>query len=106
MWTIFKVFNEFVTLSLFFFNVLVFWLQGMRDLSSPTRDRTLTPCIGRRSLNHWTTREAPVRAKVLNFDEVQFITFFFYELCFWCQVKQFLDIGLPLLYPLSFKKLS
>ena len=24
-----------------------------------TRDRTRTPCIGRRSLNHWTAREVP-----------------------------------------------
>ena len=31
----------------------------MWDLSSPTRDRTRTPCIGRWSLNHWTTREVP-----------------------------------------------
>ena len=29
----------------------------MWDLSSLTRDRTHTPCIGRQSLNHWTTRE-------------------------------------------------
>ena len=43
----------------FFFYVLVFWPRGMWDLSSPTRDRTLTPCIGRQSLNHWTTREVP-----------------------------------------------
>ena len=37
--------------------VLDFWSQGMRDLSFLTRDRTCTPCIGRQSLNHWTTRE-------------------------------------------------
>ena len=30
------------------------------DLSSPTRDRTHVPCIGRRILNHWTTREVPL----------------------------------------------
>ena len=30
---------------------------GMWDLSSPTRDGTRVPCIGRRSLNHWATRE-------------------------------------------------
>ena len=35
-----------------------FWLRGMWDLSSPTRDWTRTPCIGRQSLNHWTAREA------------------------------------------------
>ena len=53
MWTIFKVFTEFVTILLLFY-VLVFWPGGMWDLSSPTRDRTRTPCIGRQSLNHWT----------------------------------------------------
>ena len=31
----------------------------MQDLSSPTRDRTRTPCIRRQSLNHWTAREVP-----------------------------------------------
>ena len=46
MWTIFKVFIEFVTILLLFY-VLVFWLQGKWDLSSLTRDRTCTPCIGR-----------------------------------------------------------
>ena len=30
-----------------------FWLRGMWDLSSLTRDRTHTPCIERQSLNHW-----------------------------------------------------
>ena len=58
MWTIFKLFIEFVTVLLLFY-VLVFWLQGMWDLSSLTRDQTHTPCIGRRSLNHWTIREVP-----------------------------------------------
>ena len=58
MWTIFKVFIEFVTILLLFY-VLVFWPQGMWDLSSLTRDRTLTPCIGRQHLNQWTAREVP-----------------------------------------------
>ena len=58
MWTIFKVFIEFVTV-LFLFSVLVSWLQGVWDLSCPTRDGTHTLCIGRLSLNHWTTRETP-----------------------------------------------
>ena len=31
----------------------------MWHLSSLTRDQTDTPCIGRQSLNHWTTREVP-----------------------------------------------
>ena len=34
----------------------------MWDISSPTRDQTRTPCIGRRSLNHWTAREIPVHS--------------------------------------------
>ena len=42
MWTIFKVFIEFVTILLLFY-VLVFWQRGMWDLSSPTRDQTSTP---------------------------------------------------------------
>ena len=32
---------------------------GMWDLSSPTRDRTCVPCLGRQILYHWTTREVP-----------------------------------------------
>ena len=31
----------------------------MWDFSSPTRDRTRVPCIGRRIVNHWTTGEVP-----------------------------------------------
>ena len=38
------------------FYVLVFWPQGMWNLSSPTRDQTHIACFGRRSLSHWTTR--------------------------------------------------
>ena len=56
MWTIFKACIEFVTILLLFY-VLVFWPGGMSVLSSLTRDRTHIPCIGRQSLNHWTTRE-------------------------------------------------
>ena len=60
MWTIFKVFIEFVIILFFFFFMFwFFWLQAMWDLSSPTRDRTCTPCIGRQRLNHWTAREVP-----------------------------------------------
>ena len=39
----------------------VFWWQGMWDLSSPTRDQTCTPCIGRQSPSHWTTRGVPTK---------------------------------------------
>ena len=45
MWTIFKVFMEFVTIWLLF-SVLVFWPRGMWDLSCLTRDWTHTPCAG------------------------------------------------------------
>ena len=60
MWTIFKVFIESVTVLLLLY-VLVFCPQGKGNLSSQIRDRIHTPCIRRRSLNHWTARE--VRAK-------------------------------------------
>ena len=33
----------------------------MWDFNSLTRGQTHTPCIGRQSLNHWTTREVPLR---------------------------------------------
>ena len=39
---------------------LVFWPRGMWDLSSMTRDQMCTPCMERRSLNHWTAREVPI----------------------------------------------
>ena len=58
LWTIFKVFIESVTI-LFLFYVSVFWLHGMWDLSSGTRDPTSTTCIGRQSCNHWTASEVP-----------------------------------------------
>ena len=58
LWTISIIFIDFVTILLLFY-VLVFWPRDMWDLSSLTRDGTHTPCIGRRSLNHWTAREVP-----------------------------------------------
>ena len=39
--------------------ILVFWLWIMWDRSSPARNQTYTPCLGRWSLNPWTTREIP-----------------------------------------------
>ena len=59
MWSIFKVFIEFVAILLLFY-ALVFWSRNMWGLNFPIRDWTLTPCIGRWSLNHWTTREVPI----------------------------------------------
>ena len=32
----------------------------MWDLSSPTIDQTHTLCVGKQSLNHWTSREIPL----------------------------------------------
>ena len=58
MWTIFKVFVEFVTI-LFLFYGLVFWPWSIWALSIPSRDWTHTPCVGRQSLNHCTAREVP-----------------------------------------------
>ena len=40
------VFIEFVTILLLFY-ILVFWPPGLWHLSSPARDRTCTPYIGR-----------------------------------------------------------
>ena len=56
----FTVFIKSVTILLLFY-VLVFWPWGMWDLSSPTKDWTCTPCIGRQDLHHWTTREILVK---------------------------------------------
>ena len=44
MWTIFKVFIEFVTI-LLLFNILAFWPQRMWDPSSPNRDWACTPSL-------------------------------------------------------------
>ena len=60
MWTIYKVFIEFVTESLLFY-VLFFWSRGLCDLSSLTGNQTHIPCVERRNLNHWATREVPLR---------------------------------------------
>ena len=47
----FKVFIEFVPILLLFY-ILVFWPWGI----PLTRDQTWSPCFGKWSLNHWTTR--------------------------------------------------
>ena len=44
MWTIFKVFIEFVTMLLLLY-VLVFWLPSMWDLSFLTRVKPLPPAL-------------------------------------------------------------
>ena len=45
----------------FTFFVCFFWLCGIQDLSSLIRNWTHTPCIGRQSLNHWTTGETSIQ---------------------------------------------
>ena len=63
--------------------------------SSLTRDRTWAPCIGSAVLStvppgkslHFL-KGAFWRAKVLNFDEVQFINIFSYRSCFLCHILQ------------------
>ena len=66
MWTIFKVFIEFVTILLLFY-VLVFWPQSTWNLNSPTRDQTHTAWVGRRNRNHWTAQDVPGRISTLQF---------------------------------------
>ena len=59
MWTIFKVFTEFVTMLLLFY-VLVFFIRGAGGILAPWPGIEPTlPAFGRQSLNHWTTREVP-----------------------------------------------
>ena len=62
MCTILKLFIGFVTMLLCFFCCLCSDLGAMRHvrcLSSPTRDRTLTLCLGKQSLNHRTASRVP-----------------------------------------------
>ena len=40
--------------------VVCFWPWGMWNLSSLTKDRSRTLCVGRWSLNHWTTGKIPI----------------------------------------------
>ena len=53
MWIFFKVFIEFFTVLLLFY-VLVFWLQGMWNLSCLTRNLTHIPCIRREVSHGWS----------------------------------------------------
>ena len=54
---------EFVTTLLasafLFFLCFEFWLRGMRDPSSPTRNLTHSPCTGSQSPNHWPSSGSP-----------------------------------------------
>ena len=60
MWTIFKVFIEFVAALLLFFYVFWFFGHEACGILAPRPGMEPTPpCIGRQSLNHWTPREVP-----------------------------------------------
>ena len=56
VWTIFKVFNELVTVLLLLF---MFWFFGHEacGILAPNQGSNLHPCMGRQNLNHWTTKE-------------------------------------------------
>lgn len=60
MWTIFK--NCLLNLLHYWFCFTFCYLatRHMGILVSPARDQTCNPCIGRRSLKHWTVREVPL----------------------------------------------
>ena len=94
VWTIFKVFIEFVTTLLLFY-ILVFWPQDTWDLSFPIKDRTHTLCIGRRSLNHWTAREVPI---------IDLNQEFNYMLSPMSACSKFLNIGIVLGIPKGYLK--
>ena len=72
MWAIFLNFK--CVRVVFVFYVLVFWPWGMWGLSSLTKNQTYNPCIGKGSLNHWTTREVPTSIIVLPCSLVHFTT--------------------------------
>ena len=65
----FTVFIEFVTILCLFY-VVVFWSQGMWDLSYLTRNQTHIPCT---ELNHWTTRDIPNSWLFINKNYIQII---------------------------------
>ena len=48
------------------------WLFGHEAygiLASQTRIKSVSPCVGKHSLNHWATREVPLLADTLNKDD-------------------------------------
>ena len=69
MWTIFKVFIEFITVLILFY-VSVFWPQGMWELSSGSgRDQTWTPALEGKVL----TTGSPGKFLSIRFLEMMFI---------------------------------
>ena len=70
MWSIFKVFLEFVTIFCF-----MFWFFGHEACG--TLAGTCSPYIERRTLNHWTTREVPA---IVTFKSICFLLTIFLNL--------------------------
>ena len=55
-----SLFIEFVTILLLFYVLFSFGHEAGGIFSSLINDRIHTHCVGRQSLNHWTTREVPM----------------------------------------------
>ena len=70
MWTIFKIFIEFVTI-LFLFYVLDFWARGMWDLSSLDQGSNLHPL-------HWKVKSFFFFFNLISFTSVFFKILFIY----------------------------
>ena len=79
-----------VTVLLLFY-VLVFWLQGMWDLTSPASSQTCTPALEAWSLNCGTAREVAV---TLLRNEIS-SSFFFFFLPDPCLVLDYEQIIMP-----------
>ena len=83
IFTIFKVFVEFV--KYFCCSYSDFLASSHVGSQLPTRDRTCTPCIGRRSLNHLTTREVP---------PLHFFFFFLSQVCIFPLLQFYVFMGI------------
>ena len=76
MWTIFKVFTEFVTKLLLFY-LLFFWLRGKWDLNSRSGIE-LALCTRRQSLKHWIAREVPFFFSFIYFKLMYLLLFYLF----------------------------
>ena len=79
--------------SFFFFSLCIFYilaaLHGIWERSPPTRDQSHAPCIGRQSLNHWTSREVPLSSLSLC------LLFFSHSILSLCDPRDCSMSGLP-----------
>ena len=74
-YSFFKNVNHFFFSSLYWIcynTASVFWLWVVWDLSSLTRDRTSTPCLGEQSRHHWTFREVPYAIMFSTWDSLSY----------------------------------